>query len=306
MPNPITPEELQRMILDDTVSDEQILQYVEVDPERSKAFQPVFKAREDLVIDPRGLEGAIAMNIFNKRSLRYRQKKYRKMIADGYDGIKIVSEGDSWFQYPLLLRDVIDQLFPGKYAVFSLGAAGDWLSNMVAKDEYTKVIREENPDIFLISGGGNDLVGDERLASLLYPYEPSKNAADYPNDKFAAFLEDITSLYRNVFSDLRADFSNLKFICHGYDYVIPDNGKWLGKPMKKIGITDTQLQEDIMRVVIDRLNEALRQVVHETPGAVHIDCRGVVSRNEWDDELHPENSGFENVAAKFVEAIESS
>ena len=43
--------------------------------------------------------------------------------------ITIVSAGDSWFQHPCWLRDIIDKI-KDDYAVLSLGVAGDTMSEM--------------------------------------------------------------------------------------------------------------------------------------------------------------------------------
>lgn len=50
--------------------------------------------------------------------------EFRRCIRAGYAGPIIASEGDRWFQYLWVLRDVIDNLME-LFAVKSLGAAGD-------------------------------------------------------------------------------------------------------------------------------------------------------------------------------------
>jgi len=70
----------------------------------------------------------------------------------------VVSKGDSWFQYPFLLKDVIDQLFDD-YAIYSLGGAGVLVSEMLDQDEIGDAIDRENPDLLFLSGRGNDLLG---------------------------------------------------------------------------------------------------------------------------------------------------
>ena len=58
-------------------------------------------------------------------SKRKRQALYRSKVAKHFDAIRIVSEGDSWFQYPWLLDDVIDHLMAeDDIAILSLGGAG--------------------------------------------------------------------------------------------------------------------------------------------------------------------------------------
>lgn len=97
----------------------------------------------------------------------WRQQRYQKKIEEFGNSIKIVSEGDSWFQFPIFLDDIIDQIFEPKkpftgenpYAIYSLGTAADRLDLMVEKEEFIQPIRNIQPAYFLISGGGNDLRG---------------------------------------------------------------------------------------------------------------------------------------------------
>ena len=69
-------------------------------------------------------------------------------------------EGDSWFNYPIILTDIIDRIgMDPDLAVYSIASGGDWLLNMLHAREYVEELSVSHPDWFLISGGGNDLVG---------------------------------------------------------------------------------------------------------------------------------------------------
>ncbi len=54
-----------------------------------------------------------AIGFFNKRRQIQRQREFDKDVRNGQDTgkIRIVSEGDSWFNYPTKLQEVIDNLF---------------------------------------------------------------------------------------------------------------------------------------------------------------------------------------------------
>ena len=93
-------------------------------------------------------------------------------------------------------------------------------------------------------------------------------------------------------------------ICHGYDRVIPNGGKWLGKPMSSIDIVNPVLQKNITDVMIDNFNLKLSGLARQYAPTVHyIDLRGVVTSG-WDDELHPSEAGFRQVASRFRGAID--
>ena len=238
----ITQEELIAKIRDLDTSDDEIAKYFIVD-ENSDAFSPQVIPNPKMIED-NGMEGAFALNVFNKLARGRRNRKYRRRIRH-WDGVRIVAEGDSWFQYPLILKDTIDQLADTdnfQYAIYGLSEAGDLLSNIIREDEISEAIDRENPDVFLISGGGNDMVGDGRAATLVHKFSANRKPENYPNDNFDVFLEELERLYRGLFSRLLANRPHLKIICHGYDNVIPQNGPWLGKPLGKQDITNKTLQ----------------------------------------------------------------
>lgn len=301
----ISRHELMEKLKDIEISDEELAQYFIEDKEAGDAFSPKIVINPKLVNDD--LEGAFFMNAFNYMSRRRRNKKYRKRIRN-WDGVRIVAEGDSWFQYPLLLKDTIDQLIDldnFQYAVYGLSAAGDLLSNIVREDEISEAIDNEDPDVLLVSGGGNDMVGNERIAKMVHVYAANRKAENYPNEKFTDFLNELERLYRQLFDRVLSNKPHLKIICHGYDNSIPQNGRWLGKPLAKRKITNKTLQHQIITEMIGRFNERLIAVVQDYPGSVyHVDCRNLIGpKSKWYDELHPKNKGYFKVAKLFDETI---
>ena len=309
----ISPRQLRRMLVDPRADDSELRQLLQWDEGSLNCFEPIIRANPEAVdmttMDNNGILGLVNRLARERRHLQYRLKVNNPFFT----GQKIVSEGDSWFQFPFVLADVIDQLFKpfdglDSYAVYSLGAAGDLLENIINADEMAQAIEAENPEVFLISGGGNDLVADGNLANLLHPFENGRQAADYPNEAFDQFLQDIMQLYRGLFIRLLSRFPNLRIICHGYDYPIPNNGVSFGIPMASRQITDKELQKDILKAIIDRFNDAQINLIQnvEFGGRVfHVDCRGVVGDDNWADELHPNNRGFKAVGELFDRKIQA-
>lgn len=301
MTQQITLTELKAKIRDIDTPDEEIAAYLLPAPEASDAFDPQVRINPELV-DDEGQEAEVAMRFFNGMSKRRRQKQYQRKIRNGWSGLRIVSEGDSWFQYPFLLHDIIDNL-SDEYAIYSLGAAGDLVQDMLDQDEIMQAVRQHNPHVFLISGGGNDLLGDGMLKTALHPFKTGKAAKDYPNATFNKRLTDIIGVYRSIFTDLLVEFPNLKIMCHGYDYALPTNARWLGKPMAALGIKDKTLQAQIVAELIGRFNVALVDLAGEFGGAVvRVNCLNSVAGN-WHDELHPNNTGYAAAAAQFRAVI---
>lgn len=300
MSNKITLTQLKTRIRDIDTPDEEIAAYL---LSASDAFAPQVRINPELV-DDEGAKADVTMRFFNAMSKRRRQKRYFQKIERGWDGLRIVSQGDSWFQYPFLMSDVIDQLFDD-YAIYSLGADGDLVQDMLDQDEILQAVRQQNPHVFLISGGGDDLFGNGMLKTALHPFKAGKPAKDYPNATFGNRLRDVICIYRSIFERLLSEFPSLKILCHGYDYFRPSNGPWLGKPMAALGIEDKTLQAQIVAEMIDRFNTALVDLAGEFPGSVvRVSCLDCV-RGNWHDELHPNNAGYAYVADNFRAVIAS-
>jgi lysophospholipase L1-like esterase len=230
-----------------------------------------------------------------------RQRQYRRKIGT-WQGVRIVSEGDSWFQYPFLLDDVIDQLFDA-YAILSLDAAGDLLADMVRQNELVSAVVQERPDVVLLSGGGNDLLGGARLSRMLLPYEASRPPEAYLGEAFEVNLRQVIADYETLVARLAAVAPATQILCHSYDHAIPANGRWLGRPLAAIGIAEPGLQRHIIWHIVDRFHQALSKLAASHANVRLVDCRGVVDDSLWHDELHPANAGFKAVATRFDRAI---
>lgn len=306
----ISPIELNRQLADLSIPESELAKYFMIDDERSGLFHPALMLNPETVelpadVDELRARSEAAMNFANGIARLRRRSRFDRMIADGYAGPILVSEGDSWFQYPILLADTIDHLYDKGLAVRSLDAAGDTLENMLREREYIETIRETGASIFLFSAGGNDALGGGNLRAHLRDFDPALSAAAHLLPSFDQLLDHALSMYERVLRDAEA-LPGVVTICHGYDYVIPNHGKWLGKPMESRGITDSTIQRSITAEMIDRFNTRLRRLVAGFGNrAVHVDARGAVGNtlNNWHDELHPKNAGYGRVAELFAQAI---
>ncbi len=302
----ISQQELMEKLRDIEISDEELAKYFIEDKATSDAFKPTLIINSKLVEED-GFEGAFVLNSFNSICRWRRNRKYKKRIKN-WNGVRIVSEGDSWFQYPFILKDTIDQLIDldnFQYAIYGLSGAGDLLSDIISEDEITQAIEDNDPDVFLISAGGNDMVGDDRIATMVHAYDKNRKAEDYPNEKFPEFLSELERLYRKLFDRVLSNKPHIKIIFHGYDNVIPNNGPWLGKPLAKQKIVNKTLQHKILIEIIDRINKRLKNISKDYAGSVyHVDCRDLIgAKSKWHDELHPKNEGYFSVAKLFDETI---
>ena len=192
------------------------------------------------------------LGILNRRSSHKRFKKFCSKIdkqTSGNKFFKIYAEGDSWFQFPVFIKDIIDWLNERKdFIIYSDAYGGDWITNILYEEQYIAGLSTYAPDIFLISGGGNDLLGNHRLSIMV---DTNRNCVKYRNTdqinsniisigekkmilrsqdfitkEFYALLIVFKLQYSLLFNKLYYKFSkhkNIICITQGYDYAIPSH-----------------------------------------------------------------------------------
>ena len=263
------------------------------------------------------------MGIANGIKRRKRNRRFRRALDKHPDRPLIVSEGDSWFVYPWKLKDTIEQLLL-KYNVYSIGAAGDELSEMYIQQEYSKAVRKYEPEFLLLSGGGNDVLGPKTLPNSLRsdPKPDTEGAQRWVREDYLnKLIGQVLNVFRRIIYDMKRDFPEVRIILHGYDYAQPNiepvrgvprlfkrKADWISEPMEKKGINDPELQRDIVRVLIDAFNRRMAAMVQEErdkEAKVHfIDVRDTLLPDQWANEIHPDDKGFQQVALQFETLIE--
>ncbi|MEM9932362.1 MAG: SGNH/GDSL hydrolase family protein [Bacteroidota bacterium] len=254
------------------------------------------------------------MDLANKWGRKRRLRSYEIKKEKYPERTKIVAEGDSWFQYPLLLKDIIDQL-SGSYNILCLSAAGAELQHMFKEDEFFEAIEKERPSFFLLSGGGNDLLGDSFKLFLddYTPGIPGQEPERFLKDNFEGFLETIGVYYQSIFKRAKKyhDDFGLQVLVHGYDFIIPyeksKRGGWVGKYMEKKKIEDQLDKQALINYILKRFHTVLSSLVDSFSYVHFVHTQGTlpVDRNYWADEIHPTDEGFRLVAQKFSKKIQA-
>lgn len=246
-----------------------------------------------------------------------RHNRYQEIAAQpGYKGPFGLSEGDSWQLYPFLLKDIVDHfIHAGKdsIAIWSTDCAGDTLMSMWQDrkklHEYLNYLvynySPAHPSFMLLSGGGNDLLGDGRLSLMLNRYSKGATPDDLiKKDDARHAINGVMYHFNLILNELAGSFPKIKVFIHGYDYPVPMGDKWIGGPMKDKGITDPTLQRKVIRVFMDLYNAALSSTLSQHANATYVDVRNAVSdENDWHDEIHPKDNGFAAVAAIIRAAV---
>ncbi len=278
-----------------------------------------------------------AMGIGNGLARWRRRRVFMNRLNSDETLPVLVSEGDSWFQFPVLIKEVIDQL-GSRYRIYSVGAAGDTAQNMVHGPaesggyEYMSALGEVRQHVraFLFSAAGNDIIGEDpqtgvaALFELVRPFNGDVN--DVQGHINHGALEDrldfLRKAYRKMISDVRSDpdFARLPIIIHGYDYAFPypfgpddrrdpsyaANNEWLGEPLDSRGITDHTLRRDIIKYLVDELYFMLTSLAGQSSKTRIwvVNCRGALPNvSDWNDEIHATNSGFSRIADRFHDTI---
>lgn len=243
--------------------------------------------------------------------------------------------GDSWFWYlnENLISSLMDlrQLKPDHSIVQLLGFNGAKLAEFIepgqhAKnlDHFMKVGWREGFSEFYISGAGNDAL-ELRLA-LKQNCDGIKTAADcFDTEKLRFMLAKLSAAIGSVIHNIqwayRDDGKPLKkFFIHGYDYPVPDGRGFLNKegwlkPKLDAALVerDKMLRYEIVKILIDKLNEEVFKPYHSPAnGVYYVDTRGTLSRDDnkykddWANEMHPTSAGFAKIAQRWLPTLRSA
>ena len=248
----------------------------------------------------------------------------------------VIAEGDSWFDYPFF--DVLEELEKTyRYEVESVAHKGDTVEEMAydasqlskLASKFQKLgAQGRQPRVILLSGGGNDIAGQEfsvflnHKSSGLTPLN-SRVVGGVLEDRLSfaviSLIGAVTKLSKEYFG------REVPVLLHGYDYPVPDGrgylggfwilpGPWLEPGFRQKGYMDLAQRCQIMVDFMDRFN-ALLAGIAQSPGVEHVtylNLRETLSTDLtgpnkytkwWGNELHPTERGFKAVASLFNEAI---
>ena len=259
-------------------------------------------------LDERGFISGVGLKLANAVAGKLRNRHYQAVIKQFPDRIRMVSEGDSWFQHPLV-TDVIDHLGRA-YAIHCVAEAGDTLRNIQQMGTYLDTIDRLKPTFFLLSGGGNDILGDQFRTYLNDNPDMNGPAGENPRrflkDELFAELDSLRDVYETVFGLLQTNHPDLHILVHGYDYIIPlsvTNKGWLGRYMIEKGINRQEDRQAVISLILNEFNRRMQSVAALFPNVSYINALNTVRPHQWYDEIHPDGAGFQQVAIKFMTRI---
>lgn len=244
----------------------------------------------------------------------------------------LIAEGDSWFDYPF--NDVMTDLEDSYgFDVESVAHRGDTVEDMAYSegqlDDFSRRVERVlrtgvEPRAILLSGGGNDVAGDE--FAFLLNHATSSIAG--LNESIVAGVIDqrAREAYVTILSAVteicKAHLGHVvPIVIHGYDYPVPDGrgfwggwgpfpGPWLEPGFRRKGYAEMGKRKQICVLLIDRFDAMLAGLAGKPPfGHVRfLDLRNTLStgasyKTWWANELHPTPKGFDAVTKKFAAII---
>ena len=335
----MSANEWSEFVQDPETTDEEILEVSTILPGVG-AFDFRIAPDPEFVDLPAGAaETENAMAVANDLSRSRRKTKFEWNLKFNKKRKVLVSEMDSWGQFPVLVRETVDHLNK-TYNVYSVGAAGDTAQNMVLGPkkprgtEYMLALDAQRARVegFVFSAAGNDIIGLEPgtdkpvLSDLLRQFNGNPNdiSGHINHALLAQKLDFLRGVYKTVISNIRADadFKKLPIFIHGYDYPFPypwvndkrspshaAKDKWLGKPFADKDIHDRNLRRGILKVFIDQLYDMLSEFSKnpKTTKVWLVDCRGAMPDvTDWIDEIHGTSAGFRKVTERFKDCLKDA
>lgn len=273
-----------------------------------------------------------ALKNHNAKKERFARTLVGTDQADQTVGV-LVAEGDSWFDYPF--NDVL-QILEDDYGydiesvahkgdpIEAMAYAGGQLEDLTRRIE--KLLRNSIvPKAVLLSGGGNDIAGNE--FGMLLNHAKSAVAGLNPQIVEGVIEDRIRLAYITILKAIthicKKKLGNpIPILVHGYDYPVPDGrgfmggswilpGPWLEPGFREKGFDSLSECIKIMQDLINRFNTMLEKVasIEQFSHVRYINLRNTLSNSDdypewWANELHPTKKGFKKVAKQFVNVLQ--
>ncbi len=233
--------------------------------------------------------------------------------------LRILSEGDSWFSYPLNnnLADIIEMM--NAFSMLRLEKNGDEAREILSERsgqlrKLRTFLKRYAFDLMIFSGGGNDIV-DENLSALLKRKSGAMTWRQcIRDDALANRMQEITAAYQRLIAARDALRPQCVIVTHSYDYPIPDGrpargpfglghaGPWLKPVLDDFRITAPADAAAVVRHLIDSFHAALAALEGGAARFHVVDMRGTLAARGagvWADEIHPSYPGFLALAERW-------
>ncbi len=227
----------------------------------------------------------------------------------------VLTEGDSWFSYPLNsnIADFIEMM--SDFSILRLEHNGDEAREILkAGSEQLKKIKyylKNYPvDALLLSAGGNDLVSGAlpKVLDKKTNGNPWQSAIKLAT--LTTVLDDIVASYSRLLDARDAIRPRCLVVAHSYCYFQPTgrkatgpfgllkSGPWMRPVLVAKGIDPDTEGRELARYLVDELHARLSALAAARPRFELVDMRAAlpVDNVHWADEIHPSGTGFRRLA----------
>lgn len=285
-----------------------------------KATMALLKKRGIKGLVPAALAGATAAAVPAKQRHGKSPAAGAAALAAGSGPLRVLAEGDSWFDYPAFFGGGLVPRLEDRLGVpiLSLAKAGDETRYMLGVKErklLAQQLRDGSPsggawELLLFSGGGNDIV-DEPMVLWLHDFDATQPAHQLLNQaRFAAALALVRAAYEDLITlrDKLSPGTHLAF--HGYDFPIADGrkichlGPWLKPSFDARGFpSDGVASGAVLKAMLEAFAAMLRTLTRKNVS--YIQTQGTLRQvaASWHNEMHPSKLGFNQVAAVMHQAL---
>jgi hypothetical protein len=230
-----------------------------------------------------GLYSGERKELFSAADCGSRNAFYQTLAARFPGRMKIVTEGDSWFQHREAYA-IVDDL--AKFYNIHCIAAGprlmDYLGSSKGLGEHSlDILRRERPPVFLMSGGANDIFGPDLRQMLA-------------GETFDARIDQLMAVYSTFFETLSIELPEMVTVVHGYDYFVHLDG----------------VSPDVAAQWLDVFNARLAETAARYPDTVcYLDLRGSVvfragEADQWWDAVQPDSVAVRTIGSKYLRLID--
>jgi len=250
--------------------------------------------------------------------VRPKQAVFAASIRQFPARLVLISEGDSWFSYPLNATIADDIEMMSDFSMLRLEHDGDQARQILGagSPQLRKLryyLRRYPVDALLLSAGGNDLIKHE-LGRILDRKAPG---ASWQRAVKLAVLTTVLDAIVDAYSRLLDSRDALRPRCtvfaHSYCYLVPNGrkatgpfgigkaGPWVRPVLLARGIDPKTEGVALVRYLVDELYARLQSLSASRARFVVVDSRAALPVDEinWADEIHPSGTGFRRLAQRY-------
>jgi hypothetical protein len=277
--------------------------------------------------------GILPLSIFTQERVMPSSKEVKDFLAgiEAFpDRPRVICFGDSWFNYPIDLIDLHQQLkrLYKKAFFYNESVIGRESADLKKlRPRLKNLLQNYQFDVLLLSMGGNDVVGTELQEFVKQADEPqdfsTRNWGRLPKlvmdhihlASFDSALRFISSDYQQIFDLRNQVVPNCEIVMHNYDYPWPDGrpyklfGKKLTKPwikpfLEQVGVDAFADQRLICAWLIDQFTLVQKELANRNQRVRCVDSRNLVTTaKDWDNEIHPKRAGFKRIAEQAWQPV---